>query len=79
MITLYFTDCQWGTDPIDNGIQINLLEPDAQIMAQIPFTGNALEVLVRAASKELTRVQMEEIMAEHGQAIQPQEDQRAED
>ena len=64
MINLYFTDCQWGTEPIDNGIQINLLEPDAKIMAQIPFSGEALTELARVIMREVDPATLKEIMIE---------------
>ena len=63
MITMYFTDCQWGVDPIDDGIQINLFEPDAKIVAQIPFTGEALKQLIELAAGELTQSDREEIFS----------------
>ena len=44
MIRLTFTNCKWGTDALDeaDGVQINLLDEESQIMVHVPFSGEAL-------------------------------------
>lgn len=49
MIRMTFTECQWGTDPLEEegvGVQINLFDPASQILVMVPFTGNALTALI---------------------------------
>lgn len=46
MIHHGLTDCKWGTEPIEEGVQINLLDEDSNQIFHIPFTGEPLEALV---------------------------------
>lgn len=46
MIHIGLTDCKWGTEPIDEGVQINLLDEDSNQVFHIPFTGEPLEALI---------------------------------
>lgn len=60
MIRIIFTNCKWGTDPIeetDPGVQINLLDEESQIMCHVPFTGDAL---VNLATELITKMSSEQ-------------------
>jgi hypothetical protein len=53
---------KWGTDPLDDGIQINLLDEQSGIFAHVPFAGDALRDLTIALSKHLTEDQKREVL-----------------
>ena len=57
VIRVSLTECQWGVEPIDNGVQINLLEPDANTMYQVPFSGDALGELMALIIPQLSPAQ----------------------
>ena len=64
MIRLYFTNCKWGTDPIDEGdggVQINLLDEESQIMAHVPFTGDPLVDLTRELIEKMSPEQRQQL------------------
>jgi len=62
VIRIIFTQCNWGTDAIEGGIQINLLDTSSQIMAHAPFQGDSLAKLVsEIAEKGLTPEQKREL------------------
>lgn len=61
MIRLTFTQCKWGTDRLDGGVQINLLDEQSGIFAHVPFSGDSLLELAKALSDELTPGQRSEL------------------
>jgi hypothetical protein len=55
VIHIDFGNCQWGTNPIDKGVTINLQDRDSKIIVTVPFTDQGLEQLVtEIAQKGLT-------------------------
>lgn len=61
MIRIVFTGVNWGVDTIDEGAQINLLDPDSNILAHAPFTGESLEKLVTELIGRLTDEQKQAV------------------
>jgi hypothetical protein len=62
MIHTTLTDCKWGVEKTDDGVLINIGDPDSQLF-HIPFEGESLEKLVIALSEGLTEDQKKMVMA----------------
>ena len=54
MIRITYTGVRWGIDPIDDGIQINLLDEKSEIMSHIPFTGESLVGLISQMAEHMS-------------------------
>jgi hypothetical protein len=52
MLRIIFQSVAWGTDPIDDGIQINLLDKESNILAQVPFTGESVSGLIKEIAEK---------------------------
>ena len=61
MINLRFNSYKWGTDHLDDGLQVNVLDEDSQIMVHIPIVGDsasefAVEVIHKLSPERRQRV-----------------------
>ena len=63
MIRTILIDCQWGTEPIDDGIQINVRDGDSGMIFHVPFEGDALKQLATDIFSTLTEPQKTEILS----------------
>lgn len=62
MIAMQFFNCNWGVDGVEGGAQINMLDPKAEIVAQLPFTGDSLPKLIELLAEHITEDQKRELM-----------------
>lgn len=61
MMRLALTSFKWGIDPADNGAVINAIDPECNILIQLPFTEQALPDLISALATRLTEDQKREL------------------
>lgn len=63
MLRLTIEECAWGTDPLQDGmgLQINLLDEKSGVMVHVPFNPESLTQLVKDAILVLSDEQKKEI------------------
>lgn len=62
MIRIILAGVNWGVDQLESGCQINLLDPQSQIMVHVPFEGDSLVKLIGELAKSLTAEQKRALM-----------------
>jgi hypothetical protein len=62
VIRVILTGVNWGVDPIEEGRQINLLDPESKIMYHVPFTADSLVKLIAELAKGLDSEQRRALM-----------------
>ena len=63
MIHITLTDCKWGAEPIEDGVQIDIVHAESEQAFHIPFSGEAVQELALGIFKSLSDDQKRVVMA----------------